>query len=94
MRYTKSVHVADNIQHRTSMCDVRATRDNSTQEEINCQHVLEKLLAQNWIQHYNTYEVMLHNKVNILLRVKHATLVAPRDILVALPPPNSLVTGV
>ena len=35
-------------------------------KETNCQCVLEKLLAQ--IEYYDTNVVMLHNKVNILLR--------------------------
>ena len=79
----KSIQVADNIQHRTSVCDVCTTKQ-FVQEKTNCQHVL---LAQNWTQHFNTYEVM-HNKVNILLRGRYGILVALSPA-----PMNSVVTG-
>ena len=52
-------------------------------KETNCQHVLEKLHAQ--IEYYDTHVVMLHNKVNILLRDTY---------IMKLPPPkDSVVTG-
>ena len=52
-------------------------------KETSCQRALEKLLAQNLIEHYNTHEVMLQ-KVNISLK---------RYIMKLPPPKDPVVTG-
>ena len=57
------------------MCDVHTKRDKG--KKLTCVREAYK--------HYDTHEVMLHNKVNISLRDTYGTLLSP--------PKNSVVTG-
>ena len=49
------------------MCDVHTKRDKG--KKLMC--------AREAYKHYNTHEVMLHNKVNISLRDTYGTLLSP-----------------
>ena len=73
---------------------VYSKRDNSTHACIywttvhrKNQHALEKFIAQNWIQHYNTYVTQPGKLLTVITSYRDTY-----GTLVALSPPNNLVS--